>query len=59
MIVELAKRKAQLKSDIKKYAAEKNYKQLDGADTRCERWIERGKIACMCCYTLKLFTNEN
>lgn len=28
MIVELAKRKAQLKSDIKKYAAEKNYKQL-------------------------------
>lgn len=28
MIAELAKRKAQLKSDIKKYAAEKNYKQL-------------------------------
>lgn len=51
MIVELAKRKAQLKSDIKKYAAEKNYKQLDGAE------IELSQIGIKL-YNLRLRKND-
>ena len=51
MIAELAKRKAQLKSDIKKYAAEKNYKELDGAE------IELAQIGIKL-YNLRLRKND-
>lgn len=51
MIAELAKRKAQLKSDIKKYAAEKNYKELDGTE------IELAQIGIKL-YNLRLRKND-